>query len=170
MRLPLPSPEFKHDQSSFGGQIGLSFVEVMVTIFIMALATSVIIFTVPKPDAQPAEITKLRSTLEKASERARMIGSPTGLTIFEDGYEVADWRGGAWHPVSGTRSALRAQTKITVLSLTRRDQNLPEEWPSVVFDPLGHTSPVDLDISVGRTSRRLSIEFGGAMRSEGRDE
>ncbi len=138
----------------------------MVTIFIMALATSFIIFTIPKTASEPQDAVRLKSTLERASDRARMIGTPTGLLIGATAYEVADWRGGTWQPVAGTRTAIDKRMQVALSPGARNEDDLPDGWPVIVFDPLGHTLPVELDITIGNQSQRLMVTQGGAVELE----
>ncbi len=152
------------------GERGISFVEVMVAIFILALATSIIIFTIPKPAAEPREAIQLRSMLERASDRARMTGTPAGLVLADDSYQVSDWREGAWQPVPGTRTALGPRLQLAVVPGPQRAaDDPPEGWPVIVFDPLGHTPAIDLNITIGRETQRLSIVTGGDVRLEAPD-
>ncbi len=152
---------------NFGwGERGVSFVEVMVTIFIMALATSFIIFTIPRSGVEPQDAVRLKSLLERASDRARMIGTPTGLMILDDSYEISDWRGGAWQRVEGTHTAFDSRMQIVVAPGRRQKDDRPDDWPVIVFDPLGHTPPLDLNVIVGRQTHRLTIGPGGKVQLE----
>ena len=115
-------------------QDGLSLVEVMVTLGILAAATALIIATAPKQDPLRVEASKLEQQLSRLEALAEASGAPTGLAVRADGYEAVRWQAGTWQPLPGGARALPRGLELAAIERPRA-----ETLPAIIFDPLGHS-------------------------------
>lgn len=148
-----------------GPQAGLSLVEIMVTLSIIAVATTLILLTIPTRHVFKQESDRLRETLEQSANRAMVTGQPVGLVIESQSYTPAIWQNGAWrlmesHPLP----------KDIGIRIDGKTPAAPEKGeapaPAVIFDPLGHTLPVALELSRNGVLTSLTLLPDGSVQTE----
>jgi general secretion pathway protein H len=146
-----------------GLQSGFSLVEVMVTVFILAMATSFVVVTLP-PNPSPLlrEAKRFEAFVELAAKRSRVGGLPIGLVAGEVEYSLVVWRDEQWNAIIGTSHELDEGIVLGVSTQTVSER--PENWPVVVFDPLGAATPTKLELH--QAGQKVSVwlhEDGSAM-------
>ncbi len=141
-----------------GRQSGLSLIEVMAALFILALASSFIIMTIPPRDQAAGFARKIEAAAETAAIRANLTGQPSGLRIEPRQITVLTWHDGDWQPVS--RGEIRLPGAMTVsVDETRATgpETWPADWPQIVFDPLGHSTVAGLRVQKGSQVQHLTV-------------
>lgn len=125
------------------GELGLSLVEVLVTLSISALAAVVIITTARPADPLRSEGERLTRTLEQLNGRARISGKPTGLVVDTRSYRGVVWTDGNWTTLPRTERSLGSAVVIAspiADPAPARPGRLLADAPQIVFDPLGHST------------------------------
>src|SRR3990167_450362 len=94
---------------------GFSLVELLVAVFIMALASTAIILAAPKrPDPAAAAVTRLAGLVTELVDGAVLTGETRSLLVGPASIRMQTWRDGDWRelPVRPVRlgSAVRAET------------------------------------------------------------
>ena len=146
-------------------EAGLSLVEVMVTLSIIAVATSLIVLTLPRPRPQLQAAGLLRTALEKAAERSMISGQPVGLVIEEGSYSIAVWQNEEWRVLASQALAPGISLLVDGEPVFSGDEDATIQ-PSLIFDPLGHTEPLDLDVVRNDFVTRLTLQADGSVTSE----
>lgn len=147
---------------------GFSLIEVLVTLAIVGVASSLIVLTTRPADPARTEFQRLHQTVETAAERARISGIPSGLRLFESGYEPVIWQSGAWRPVPRQARTLPGTLTLSWTeprSSRRRGPDDDDQAPQIVFDPLGHTPHTELTLSARGSGQTLSITAAGIESS-----
>lgn len=146
-------------------QAGLSLVEIMVTLSIIAVATTLILLTIPTRHVFKQESDRLRETLEQAANRAMVTGQPVGLVVEGQHYAPAIWQNGAWRLMESHQLPNDISLRID-----GKTPAVPEEGedpaPAVIFDPLGHTLPVALELSRSGVLTSLTLLPDGRVEME----
>lgn len=146
-------------------QAGLSLVEVMVTLSVIAVATSLILLTVPNRSTHLRESDLLRDVLERNAERALVTGQPMGLVVDHNSYTTAIWQNNEWSIVRGRRLPADMDILIDGKPAETADPEDPVV-PDVVFDPLGHTEPVDIVLARHSHLTSLTLQPDGTVKVE----
>lgn len=134
---------------------GISLIEVMVVVFIIGLAASLVALTLPdRVSAEEKAAQVFAQTLQTAQDQAIMSGEPIGVSISDDGYTVQVWRRGQWRAVRGGDTFARG---IDIKRRLRRDETEIEDWPSLVLDPTGVTDGAVFDLT--GPNDELTINF-----------
>ncbi len=137
-------------------QSGFSLIELMMAIFIMALATSFVVLTLPPQSSQlEEEAERLAGTLQRGADQAMISGHLVGLDITDTGYGLVRWRGGAWQAIPGQHYILPASMDISYHSETDRD--VPTNWPEARFDPIGRVEAAEIILMRGTERVALSL-------------
>lgn len=164
------------------GEAGVSLVEMMVVVAIIAMMASVVTLSVTgRPAAVELEAERLLARFLEARETALVTGTPVGFVPDADagGYRFVTYRGGSWqdlpdHPALAPRT-LPESVQITMEGPAARsdagrgeadDNRVPQLW----FDPTGLDLPFAVllqdarrDVRVVRTGEgELQIDSGGA--------
>ena len=143
-------------------QSGFSLIELMMAIFIMALATSLVVMTLPpQPGKVESEAARIEAEMHRAADQAMVSGHMTGLDITRDGYAMVRWRSGGWQTISGTGYVLPEDISIDYAS--ESDRKLPDDWPELRFDPLGPMTPAVITL-VG-SDKTLIIDVDAGMKT-----
>lgn len=142
----------KDNSSSHGREAGVSLVELLVTLSIVALVSVMIVATARPADPLKSEQDRLSGVLKQLDARAKVSGEPTGLFASPSGYIPATWRAGEW------QTAQREQRKLPD-QFTLRIEPSSADGPQVQFDPLMPAPAVAIILSDGR--RDLSVTFPG---------
>lgn len=133
---------------------GLSLVEVMVTLSIIAITTSLIMLTTPSRPLHLRESERLRDILEQSAQRALITGQPTGMVVDGNTYSMAVWQDSEWTMLARRQLSPDMEILIDGKPIQHTDPDVPIA-PAVVFDPLGHTAPVA--IVLARNSLHTSL-------------
>ncbi|ABI75938.1 general secretion pathway protein H [Hyphomonas neptunium ATCC 15444] len=146
-------------------EAGLSLVEIMVTLSIIGVATTLILLTIPARPLHKQEADRLQEALEQTAGRSLVTGQPMGLIIEGQSYTPAIWQNGNWRPLqsyqlpSGIRFEIDGKAPMA-----------PEEGetalPAVIFDPLGHTAPVSIELVRNNSRTSLTLLADGRVSTE----
>ncbi len=155
--------EASHATRRREGELGMSLVEVLVTLSISALAAALIIATARPADPLRSEGERLNRVLEQLHSRARISGKPTGLLVQNTGYAGMVWSDGEWSPLPRSQHSLGPAVEIRsplARNVSAREENSAARRPQLVFDPLGHSKiePIilrtrDREIAIALTDR-----------------
>lgn len=149
-------------------QAGLSLVEVMMALFILALATSFIIMTARPRDRTADTAMALQNAAESAAMRARLSGQPSGLSIDGRQVTVVTWLDGGWQTVSQRAISLPPSLTVSVNQTAPGfDAPQQQDWPQIVFDPLGHTGEFQLRVRKGSEVHHFTLAPDGRIMPGG---
>lgn len=143
---------------------GMSLVETMVVMSIVALSATLIALTLPRRDPAGDTLRHMQALARTAEDAARLTGQPVGI-MFEPGrLWIAVWRAGSWQSAEGGRLSLPAG--VVVEARKDRPDHVPESqiWPLIIFDPLGHTEPTEVRLVNGDLSQDVTL--GGASLND----
>lgn len=130
---------------------GFSLVEVMVAMFVAALAAAAVIVAIP-PSAPEAEQAahKLAAALTRAQHAAVIEGAPLGLIVAAHHYRFAVWDEGSWRELDRT-SGLGPQEwpdGLLVSAVTEMASDGAQDGvPALTFDETGGATPFSIHIS-----------------------
>lgn len=143
----------------------MSLVEIMVTLSIIAVATSMILLTVPMRPRYKQEASRLQEAMEQAASRSILTGQPMGLIIEEQSYSSAVWANGTWRPLTHHRlpDDIRIRIDGSPPPMPQEDQ---APTPAVLFDPLGHTKPVAIELIRYQAVTSLTLLPDGSVQIE----
>ncbi|MFC7050299.1 type II secretion system minor pseudopilin GspH [Emcibacter nanhaiensis] len=148
-------------------QAGFTLVELMVVIVIIGMISAVVVLNMPSPASDlEQETEKLAARLRLAAEESIMAGELTGVRITPEGYAFVIYRRGHWLPLdlpSGQwpeGAVVRLVRDRLPVELT---ENLPENSPSIWFDPLGNQMSFSIDISGIDDNIKVSGEENGEI-------
>ncbi|MBA3070127.1 MAG: prepilin-type N-terminal cleavage/methylation domain-containing protein [Hyphomonas sp.] len=146
MRRPPSSLQTTRSRAALAQQAGMSLVEVLVTLSIVALASVLIVATTRPADPLKTESEQLGHTLAQLEARARVSGRPTALMLDEAGYAGADWQGGDWIVAEASRHTFARGVSARRPDARAARKDKAAIVPALIFDPLGHSarSPVRL--------------------------
>lgn len=146
-------------------QKGLSLVEIMVTLSIIAVATSLILLTIPMRPLYKQEAGLLRETLEQAATRSLVTGQPMGLIFEGQVYSSSIWQDGDWQLLASRTLPDDIGIKIDGKPPANAEDGEPIV-PAVIFDPLGHTTPIAIELSSKDALTTLTLRSDGLVEVE----
>ncbi len=148
-------------------QSGMTLTEVMMVVFIIGLASSLVVMTMPSSPSEEVRTAEAFATaLEQAQDRAIVSGQPVGLILDEDGYRFAAWFGDNWQPIrSGEEAFPRG---LTLRSMEAETPDLPTGWPNYIFDPTGARENAHFVLRGQGEEIDLFVEASGDVRFEAR--
>ena len=116
-----------------GSDQGFTLIEVLLVVFIIGLASSVVVGTLPsRPAAVQEESIRLERTIDDLSARSVLSGGFYALDVSLDGYTASRWVEGAWLPLNNGSYVLPDEVRISV----RGEQGDDDQW-RLTFDPAG---------------------------------
>ena len=158
-------------QSRLPSDAGLSLVEILVAIAILALmATTVTLSMAPGSDPLRDEADRLALTFRHASQEAMVTGQPVGFALDGNGggYQFTTYVDGRWwaindHPTLGRHDlAERVMARLddgwVVAAEAEDGRLLPDIW----FDPAAMTDPFSL--SLVHDGEALTLDWTSAGR------
>lgn len=159
-----PSPEPMTQSSPM--QSGMSLIEVLVALFILAMASAAIMMTLPRqPSGLDREIARLEGTIDRLAGQAIASGEVHALRLTEAGYVAEAWRNDDWSPLRNSVHTLPASIRVSVAE--RPSASEPAKtWPDIVMDTTGIVTARDLVIRDGAGEYRLAVESDGAVSVE----
>lgn len=144
---------------------GLSLTEVLVSVFILALATSAIILTAPeRPDPVEASLEQLSADIEHTMDMSMVSGHVMGLDLSRNGYQLVTYRNQVWVPAGKPVRLKEIEIKSLVSPSTDREEE--SKTPEIRFDPTGIVSPIELVIAHTRRKAVLRVAMNGHIEQE----
>jgi general secretion pathway protein H len=144
--------------SATGDEAGFTLVEMLVTLVVVGLLTSVAL--VSFPDARPSlasEADRFAARLVRAREEAIITNRTIEVRVSPQGYDFTSNRGGDRQPLDGKAFASVSWSEETAVTaggggLTR-----------IAFDATGLTNAATIDLVRERRRMRVSIDDGGEV-------
>lgn len=141
---------------------GFTLVEILVVLFIMALATSVVILSVEPPKSSiEKQAERLSVELNALAQDGLISGSVNAAGFSEEGYALYSFENSEWtERVSGEwqdnyRLTLkRASAKLDIPKKTD---------PIIMFQPTGLSTPFELTLSDSEITYALKTEGDGRV-------
>lgn len=149
-------------------QSGFSLVEVLMTVFVLAMVTGIVVVTLPRmtsPLMQEAK--RFQAVAELGRQQARVGGLPLGLRVEEQTYGLSVWRDQRWEPVTETEYKVRRDIQLLNQS-PQSEGERPEGWPAVVFDPLAGVDVSQFEMRQSRERIIIEINAEGDVELEQR--
>ena len=136
---------------------GFSLVEILVALFIMALASAMVVMAMPsRPEQLNAEAERFKAVLVQTMEQAITRGQARGIRVEDNSYTVYTRIAGRWVPARGETKALSGGVTINLLT---KDREPDDSRPQIVADASGIVSGPDVSFSKG--GRTLDVELTG---------
>ena len=158
------------------GEAGLSLVETLVAISVIALVSLAVMLAAPRwPSETQAEAERLAARVDTARERALTTGEVIGFSPDDDaaGYAFLVFRDSAWTALPDD-PALQPRRLPEALSLYREDAPAMREGflddedappaPEIWFDPTGFDDPFVYVIQGRQEIRTVARTDDGAIR------
>lgn len=158
-------------------QSGLTLLELLVVVAILALATTVAVFNAPPArSGAKAEAERFAARLVAGIEEAVMSGAPARVRMNPTGYAFERYDGEDWLEAGeGRLRPGRSLPANIVMSATAKEDSAKAndagrastdgqktQWMSL--DPIGVTDAYDVVFSDGRQSWTVSIDAAGKVR------
>ncbi|MEL6414478.1 MAG: GspH/FimT family pseudopilin [Pseudomonadota bacterium] len=153
--------------SNRSSERGMTIVEVLMVVFIIGLAAGIVTLTIPqRPTEEQAGAQAFARVLREAQDQAILSGQPIGLKLSENGYALLQWRRERWVP-HGRAVALPRQLEVVEQEELIVDQQLPANWPDLVFDPTGIVEMAEfqlrgrgirIDVTINETGEVILVE------------
>jgi type II secretion system protein H len=135
---------------------GFSLVEIMVALFIMALASAMVVMVMPsRPDALDAEADQFDMLMTRTLDQAISRGQAQGIRIEENAYTVYTRINGRWMPVEA--SSRRTAGGVTISMQGKSNAKSDEALPQIVMDASGIVSGPDVRFSKGVRTRDFEL-------------
>ena len=163
-------------------QAGLTLVELLVVLAVMAVLTGVVVLSLPPAPGPSQRIAQEVAALTKRlGDRAIMEGRPMGLYVTGEGWQPALFADGAWQmlparPLDEDDSlrldlaledqvVLPEEEEAAAIILARRtsseEEAPPPPPPDIVFDPVGEVTPFRLTVTGPKANWRVITDpFG----------
>jgi general secretion pathway protein H len=138
-------------------EAGFSLIELLVALSIMALATSMVIFTSAGAERSlAAETDQLIASLVAARDLALVENRTVTVELSEAGYQTT-----VRSRLAGPRPAAPLVSWQAGTSIATRDDRLPT---LLLFDPVGLAEPARLTLFRKGAMQRISIASSGEIR------
>ena len=169
-------------------QQGFSLVEMLVVVFIIAMASTAVVLTLPEPRPDTEKHAQaLMGDLTQAGRESIMAGEPIALQAEQNGYQFLRYREGVWTPLGRSvlfepGSQAEESTTLSVTSIVESRRITPTEeqrrsnvtsselTPDIVFYPVGEATPAQIVLEqAGRqsiiiVSEDASVRLAGVQR------
>lgn len=137
---------------------GFSLVEIMVALFIMALASAMVVMVMPsRPDALNAEVDQFETLLTRAQDQAISRGQAQGIRVETNAYTVYTRINGRWMPLEA--GSHRVSGGVTISVLGKTEAKSVDTLPQIVMDASGIVSGPDVRFVKG--ARMHDFELPG---------
>lgn len=148
---------------------GFSLTEILVTVFIMALASSAILATTPqKPTTITDEVSRFTATLKTMSDVAITTGNPVGVRLADTGYFLVKRHETGWMPTS---EALGEATSINLISNQQNPfETSDDNTPHIIADPTGMMTPAQLELRIDSAAQEIAVAANGTISLVGVDD
>lgn len=132
---------------------GFSLVEILVALFIMALASAMVVMAMPAPrDPLESEVDRFGEVISRTLDLAITRGQARGIRVEESGYRVYTRIGGRWVPSAS--EVLTLPSGVTMHIVTK-DNGAKDELPQIVADAAGIVSGETVRIERGARVREI---------------
>lgn len=132
---------------------GFSLVEILIALFIMALASAMIVMAIPAGrDPLDAEADRFEAVLSRAADQSISRGQAHGIRFEETSYRLYVRMNGRWVPARGGEATL--PDGMTLVPVARRSE-AEADRPQIVADAAGIVSGPAVRISKGRKFRDI---------------
>lgn len=162
---------------------GFSLMEILVVVFIIALASTAVVMSLPEPTPNADKKARsLATDLTRASREAIMSGVPIALFVETDGYTFQSYRTGSWSPIGRTTrlntadTSQRERMSLSVktaeqnerrgIRTEQRDSDAPPE-PDVIFYPVGEATAVEITLEQDGKQSIILISEDAEVRIAG---
>ena len=134
---------------------GFSLVEILVALFIIALASAMVVMALPhRNDTVETEAVRFRDVLDRTVEQAISRGQVHGIRVGEHSYTIYTRMGGRWVQARGGVETLPGGMSLTVLA---RDGEADDIRPQIIADASGIVSGPSLLVTKGNRSHEIEI-------------
>ena len=141
---------------------GMSLIETLMAVFIFAIASSLIVLSLPERISPlESDANRLSQYAQMARDRALISGEWTGVLIDEDTYRQMVHRSGEWMPAD--RRTQKLSSGVTVEQAQRTAS------PALQFGPTGTATAKAVWLRRGAASYVLHVSPDGQIRLEARD-
>ena len=135
---------------------GFSLVEIMVALFIMALASAMVVMVMPsRPDALDSEASQFEQVMTRTLDQAISRGQAQGIRIEKNAYTVYTRVNGRWMPVEV--ASQRASRGVTISVLGKSEVKSDDALPQIVMDSSGIVSGPDVRFAKGVRTRDFEL-------------
>jgi type II secretion system protein H len=154
----------RHSDLHSTSEAGMSLTEVLVAVFIMALAAGMVTMTMrPREDPLITAARRVDHDIRSAQDLALVSGAPQGLIIDETGYQRATWQNLAWTAVPGTAVAFTHNVAFRTNVSRSPTKPLP---PEIILDTTGIAQGETLFLTRGRQTIEMEISPDGTVMWE----
>lgn len=144
----------------------MTLVEVMLVMFIIGLASTVVVMTLPPQDSPARRMAnELARTLQTAQDRAILTGSSVGVTLRDKSVGTAIWRRNAWQADSQTLQIPRA---VNLRLLDNASDDRVMDVPTIIFDATGVNPDLSFRIDGRLEDIDLTFTAAGEVQIEAR--
>jgi len=149
-------------------EAGMTLTEMLVAVFIMALAAGMVTLTMrPKTDPLAEAATRLERDVTSALDLALVTGVPQGLSITEDGYQRLSWQNQAWSPAPGRAVTFAHNVSFdTTRTPSRTVSDTETIVPNIILDTTGTAQGEPLTLMRDRQTIMLTIAPNGQVTWE----
>lgn len=149
-------------RASARGEDGFSLMEVMVTLFIVGMASAIVVMTAPPATTSlDREADRLAARLANARDLALIENRAVLIDITEQGYSQKIRSFGGWIAPANTPHQSSWETGT---SITLRTGRLPA---AIMFDGIGLTEPTTLTLIRDGRTETIAIDGAGNVTREG---
>jgi len=149
-------------------QAGMTLVEALMAVFIMGLASALIVLTLPTRESNlEMEAKRLTEVVDTARTRALVSGQWTGIELGKTGYQQVTYRDGRW---AGSYRRTHELARGVTLDLTdppKRSSKLIKIPPVFQFGPTGASVSKPLILKSASGEVTVSLTPNGDIRMEG---
>lgn len=146
----MPASPRPHDDAGF------SLVEMVVALTIIALASVMIVASLPKQAGANVDSAAeaVGQAMLRLADQAVATGRPVGVHVEADGLYPVVWQSGKWSDASGPAMRLEGGIQLGY----RKSAPVPEGWPEFRIDPTGVYSRGE--ISVRSRTQEVTVRIG----------
>lgn len=155
-------PTFTRNNAPRGRGNGFTLVELLVALFIVALASSVAVMNFNRAGASARdEAGRVARAIAAARDHAVIQSRPVAVMFDAGGYRFGERIGGGWRPLRSDCCKARAYPAPVIARSARK------AGERLVFDLSGlPVAPVELVLSDGAGQFRLAVDAAGNIRVE----
>ncbi|WDI31247.1 type II secretion system minor pseudopilin GspH [Hyphococcus flavus] len=156
---------------------GLTLVELLVVLAIIAMAASVVVLNAPPPARAVDDASeKLAARIDFAAAYSVTAGVTLGLEYSESGYRFLTYRRGEWSELTDPEFAAQSFPADIAVAFAEeapakkneRDEQREEDEdkpnPAIRFTPTGETTPLEVRFQSARGSAIVVLDNVGKVR------
>ncbi len=149
----------------------MTLTEVLVAVFIMALAAGMVTMTMrPKTDPLTEAAMRLEHDVASALDLSLVTGVPQGLLMRENGYQRVSWQNQVWSPAPGKPVTFARNIAFdTVRTPSQPTSGTDAIVPDIILDATGTAQGAPLTLMRDRQTITLTIAPNGQVIWEAPD-